>query len=116
MIYVVTRDNSNFQSWRKTQHLARAGNGIHSACIGDDLYIALFDAPGYTGDERWKIASVAEVRIRLLLLLHDRHCDLGEVVEDKVVNRSAFDKTNWRFKPVAPEALAVGDSDHSNSR
>ena len=82
-IDIVAQDDRDFEAGRKAQHFARAGDGIHAAGIGDHFDIALADAPGDAGDERRKVARVAEVRIGLLLLLQDRHGDFGEVVEDR---------------------------------
>ena len=57
-----------------------------------------------------EVARVAHRRIALLLLLQDRHRDLGEVVEHQVVDRPALDLAARRVEPVAPEALARCDA------
>ena len=49
----------------------------------------------------------------LALLLQDRHGDLGQVVESQVVDGPLLDEADRSFQPVAPEALAVGDANHS---
>ena len=98
------RTTAIFSPGARRQHFARAGDRIYSAWIGDDLYVALFDAPGYPSDERWEIASVAEIWIRLLLLLHDGHRDLGEVIENKVVNRLRLRQDELELQASRPRS------------
>ena len=45
------------------------------------------------------------------LLLHDRHGDLGQVVEHQVVDRAALHLPPGSVELVAPEPLPTGDAD-----
>src|SRR5207244_6629740 len=87
----------------------RAGAGIHAAGIGKDVDVLL--------DDRWQdaldcpeeVARVSERRITLLLLLQNRHRDLGEIIEHQIVDGSPFHLSPRSIEVVAPEALTSGD-------
>ena len=74
---VVAQHDGHFQTGREAHYFARAGYRVHTAGIGDDGDAALADAGSDTRDKRRKIAGITEVGIGLLLLLQDRHGDLG---------------------------------------
>src|SRR5690606_1090858 len=56
------------------------------------------------------VARVAHVGIALLLLLDDRHRDLGQIVEHQVVDGPLLHLATRRLEPIAPEALSRSDT------
>ena len=71
----------------------------------DDAHAAVRDRRKHALHRADEVARVAHARVALLLLLQDRHRDLGEVVEHQVVRRTTLDLPPRRLQPVAPEAL-----------
>ena len=113
---VVAQHHGDLQLGRKAPHLARAGNRVHAAGVGNHLDAAFANAPGQARHQRRKIARIAEGRILPLLLLKDGHGDFGQVVEREVVDGTLLDQAHRSFQPVTPKALTVGDADHMRRR
>ena len=111
--HVVAQDHRDFQPRRQPHHFARAGHRIHAAGIGDHLDAALAQTRRNARHQRRKIARIAQLRVGLLLLLQNRHGDLGEIIERQVIDGPLLHQAHRRFQPVAPEALAVGDANHN---
>ncbi len=109
---VVPEHHRDLEAGRQAHHLSRARHRIHAACVGDHFDAALPDLSGYACDQWRKIACVSEFRVGLLLLLQDRHRDLGQVVERQIVDGPLLHQADRRFQPVAPESLPVRDADH----
>ena len=68
-----------------------ARSWIDPAGVGDDLDV-FFDARGQDASHHAdEIMRVTKARITRALLLHDRHRDLGEIIEREIVDGPAFD-------------------------
>ena len=113
---VVAGHNPNFQFTRQAE-FARdfAHNGgttfdVHSASVRNYSNVAVNARRQNLLHQRNKVARVARVGIARLLLLHDRHRDLGQIVEHQIVDRAAFNLTYRRIGQVAPESLARSDA------
>src|SRR5262249_38394542 len=61
--------------------------------------------------ERNEVGGVARLGRALAQLRQDRHGDLGEVVEDEVVNVALLDELARRRRRVAPVARGAADAD-----
>ena len=83
---------------------------VHTPCVGDDADALLDDCREEPLHERNEVAREARTGVSGALLLHDRHGDLGEVIEHQVVDGSLLDLANRSLEVVAPEPLAAGDS------
>ena len=114
-IDVVAQHYRHFQARRQPHHFARAGHRVHPAGIGDHAHAALADMPRDPRDQRRKVARITQIRVGLLLLLQDRHGDLGQVVERQVVDRPLLHQAHRSFQPVAPESLPVRNPNHRSA-
>jgi hypothetical protein len=90
---------------------AAARRGVHAARVRDHLDVALDARRKDPLHQRHEVRSIALLGIARPQLLHDRHRDLGQIVEHEVVDRSALDLPHGRFEHVAPEPLTARDSD-----
>ena len=111
-IHVVAQHDRHLQARRQAHHFARAGQRVDAARIGNHRDAALADLPRDARHQRRKISRISQQRVGLLLLLQNRHGDLGQVIQREVVERALFHQAHRRLQPVAPEALPVGDADH----
>ena len=82
-----------------------ASFGIHAAGVRDDFDVAFDEIGQNLFDHRHEVARVARARIARALLLHDRHRDLGQIVEPEIVDRTAPHLLDRGLKRVAPKAL-----------
>ena len=106
---VVAEHDRDFEPGRQSTHFARAGDRVDAAGVGDDFDLAFAELAGDARDQGREVASVAEVRVGLPLLLQDRHGDLGEVVEGQVVDRALLDQADGASSqsPQKPWPLAM---------
>ena len=56
--------------------------------------------------QRHEISRIAGIRIARLLLLHDRHRDLGEIIQHQIIDWPAFYLAYRRIRQITPEALS----------
>ncbi len=97
---------------RDLEHCVAACRRIDTARVGDHTNAALLQIGEYSRDHLDKVARIPRLGISRPLLLQDRHCDLGKIIERQIVNRAAPNLFHRSFKRVAPEALAVCDANH----
>jgi hypothetical protein len=116
--HVVAGDGADAEAAREPEvardpaHGRGAPLGVDAARVRRHADVAL-DARGQNlAHQRHEVARVARRGVARALLLHDRHRDLGQVVEHQVVYRPPLDLPHGRVEHVAPEALAAGDADH----
>ncbi len=88
-----------------------AGDGVHAARVGDDLEALLHDIRRELGADLDEVARVAHLGVAQLLLLHDGHRHLGEIVHDEHVDGAVARLVDGRALQVAPEALPGGDAE-----
>ena len=89
-------------------HCIGAASNVHSARVGSDLYISLNACRQYSPHQRHEIFCVTGIGIAGFLFLHDRHRDLGEVVEHQIVDWSTFNLAHGCVEKISPEALPCG--------
>ncbi len=112
---VVSQHHGHFQLRSEAAHFARAGQRVDAAGVGDHLDIPLPHTARQPRHQRREIARVAQGRVLPLLLLQDRHGDLGQVVEGQIVDGPLLDQAHRRLEPIAPEALSVRDANHRSA-
>ena len=83
---------------------------VHPARVRDHADLLLEEVGDEVVHQGHEVARVAGGRIPVPLLLHDRHRDLGQVVEHQVVDRAAPHLQLGRLLPVSPEPLSGGDA------
>ena len=81
---------------------------VHAAGVRYDADLAGDEVLDEVVHEEDEVARVPRLRVPGPLLLHDRHRDLGQVVEHQVVDRAAAHLQLGRLLPVAPEPLPRG--------
>jgi len=84
---------------------------VDSAGVRDDADPPVAEVGEDLPDQIHEVGRVAGLGAAPPQLLHDRHRDLGQVVERQVVEGPFAHETDGRVHRVAPEPLAVADPD-----
>ncbi len=113
---VVTCDDPNLQLASQAQfarHLTnsrRASFDVHAAGVGNNLDIPLNARRQNPPHQRNEVACITGLRIARFLLLHDRHRDLGQIIEHQIVDWAFLNLADRRVGQITPEALTGRDA------
>src|SRR5690606_17287454 len=77
-------------------HGLAAGARVHAAGVGENLYALSRDLLEVRPEQGDEVAGVALRRIPGALARHDRHGDLGQIVEDDVVEIAGLQELRQR--------------------
>ncbi len=87
------------------------GSWIHPTGVGNHSNVAINQRRQYPINHRDKVTGIPGFGITGALFLHNRHGDFGQIIENQVVNRAAFNLTKWGFQPVTPKSLPTSNAD-----
>src|SRR5215470_14596866 len=102
MHYVITADDPDLDPARvaalsrQFNHCVPARFGVYTSRIGNYFDITLDEIRKNLSNHRHEVASVTGPGVTRTLLLHDRHCYLGQVIESEVVDWPATNLLDWR--------------------